>query len=176
MAAATTTVASAIGPEKFNHPVRPKDRKTPPPETAASCQPGGRRIFPTDQVTKRHFLIDCGSDICNYPITFLRDKRPCTSFELGAANHSSIKTYVLLCPNVQPKHLRREFMCNFAIVDVAEPILGSELFTYYNLLPGCQHDQLIGATKDLSSPGQRMTTQQPSIKVPSGSQPVPWPG
>ncbi|XP_075730833.1 uncharacterized protein LOC142774324 [Rhipicephalus microplus] len=105
-----------------------------PVETAASCQLRGRRIIVTDQVTKRWFLVDCGSDICCFPRTFLRDKRPCTSFELSVANHSTIKTYGSLRLNVNFKNLCRDYPWNSVIADVAEPIIGSDFLAYYNLL------------------------------------------
>ncbi|XP_037505562.1 uncharacterized protein LOC119381883 [Rhipicephalus sanguineus] len=136
-----------------------------PVETAASCQLRGHHIFVPDQVSKRGFLIDCGSDICCFPRPFLHDKRPCTSFELSAVNHSSIKTYGRHRLNITLKNLRREFPWNFVIADVGEPIIGSDFLAHYHLLPDCRHDRLIDATTGLSAPGQRTTTQQPSVKA-----------
>ncbi|XP_072140708.1 uncharacterized protein [Dermacentor andersoni] len=48
-----------------------------------------------------------------------------------------------------------------------EPVIGSDSLAHYNLLPDCRHDRLIDATTRHSAPGQRTTTHQPSIKVPS---------
>lgn len=134
-------------------------------ETAASCQPGGRRIFVTDQITKQRYLVDSGSDICCYPRHHLQGPRPPTSFELSAANQSTIKTYGSLRLHIQLKNLCRDFHWNFVIADVAEPIIGSDFLAHYNLLPDCRNDRLIDATTGHSTPGQRTTAQQPSIKV-----------
>nr|XP_037276699.1 uncharacterized protein LOC119169782 [Rhipicephalus microplus] len=132
---------------------------------AASCQLRGRRIFVPDQVTKRWFLIDCGSDICCFPRTFLRDKRPCTSLELSAANQSTTKTYGSLRLNINIKNLCQDFAWNFVIADVAELIIGSDFLAYYNLLPDCRYDRLIDAPTGLFTLGQRATTQQPNVKA-----------
>ncbi|XP_075726130.1 uncharacterized protein LOC142767778 [Rhipicephalus microplus] len=134
-------------------------------ETAVSCQLRGRCIFITDQVTKWRFLVDCGSDICCFPRTFLRDKCPCTFFELSVTSHSTIKTYGSLRLNINFKNLCRYFPWNFVIADVAEPNIGSEFSAYYNLLPDCRYDRLIDAKTGLFTPGQRATTQQPNVKA-----------
>ncbi|XP_077546323.1 uncharacterized protein LOC144158974 [Haemaphysalis longicornis] len=143
-------------------------------ETAASCQPGGRRIFVTDQITKQRYLVDSGSDLCCYPRHHLQGPRPPTSFELNAANQSTIKTYGSLRLHIQLKNLCRDFHWNFVIADVAEPIIGSDFLAHYNLLPDCRNVQLIDATTGHSTPGQRTTAQQPSIKVLSIDNPSPY--
>lgn len=134
-------------------------------ETAASCQPGGRRIFVTDQITKQRFLVDSGSDTCCYPRSHLQGPRPPTSFELSAANRSTIKTYGSLRLHIQLRNLHHDLHWNFVISDVAEPIIGSDFLAHYNLLPDCRNHLLIDATTGHSTPGQRTTAQQPSIKV-----------
>ncbi|XP_077528399.1 uncharacterized protein LOC144140084 [Haemaphysalis longicornis] len=133
-------------------------------DTRQSSSELARRI---DEITltKRRFLIDCGSDICCFPGTFLHDKRLCPSFELSAANHSSIKTYGSLRLNINFKNLCRDFPWNFVIADVPEPIIVSEFLAYYNRLPDCRYDRIIKATTGLSTPGQRATTQQPNVKA-----------
>ncbi|XP_077548412.1 uncharacterized protein LOC144161657 [Haemaphysalis longicornis] len=107
-------------------------------ETAASCQPGGRRIFVTDQITKQRYLVDSGSDVCCYPQHHLQGPRPPTSFELSAANQSTVKTYGSLRLHIQLKNLCRYFHWNFVIAEVAEPIIGSDFLAHYNLLPDCR--------------------------------------
>ncbi|XP_037568175.1 uncharacterized protein K02A2.6-like [Dermacentor silvarum] len=138
-------------------------------ETAASCQPGGRRIFVIDQITKQRFLVDSGSNICCYPRSHLQGARSPTSFELSAANRSTIKTYGSLRLHIQLRNLRHDLHWNFV---VAEPIIGSDFLAHYNLLPNCRNDLLIDATTGHSTPGQRTTALQLSIKRtrPSGVQ------
>ncbi|XP_037280040.1 uncharacterized protein LOC119173013 [Rhipicephalus microplus] len=136
-----------------------------PVATAASCQLRGPRIFVTDQVTKRRFLVDYDSDICCFPRTFLRDKRPRTSSELSAVNHLSIKTYGSLPFNSNFKNLCRDFLWNFVIADVTEPIIGPDFLAYYSLLPDCRYDRLFDATTGFFTPGQCATTLQPNVKA-----------
>ncbi|XP_077547961.1 uncharacterized protein LOC144160591 [Haemaphysalis longicornis] len=143
-------------------------------ETAASCQRGGRRIFVTDQITKQRYLVDSGSDVCCYPRHHLQGPRAATSFELSAANQSTIKTYGSLRLHIQIKNLCRDFHWNFVITDVAELIIGSDFLAHNNLLPDCRNIQLIDATTGNSTPGQPMTAQQPSIKVLSIDNPSPY--
>ncbi|XP_077550623.1 uncharacterized protein LOC144163773 [Haemaphysalis longicornis] len=143
-------------------------------ETAASCQPGGRRIFVTGRITKQRYLVDSGSYVCCYPRHHFQGPRPPTSFELRAANQSTIKTYGSLRLHIHLKNLCRDFHWNFAIADVAEPIIGSDFMAHYNLLPDCRNVQLIDATTGHSTPGQRTTAQQPSINVLSIDNPPPY--
>nr|XP_037283629.1 uncharacterized protein LOC119176428 [Rhipicephalus microplus] len=110
-APATTIAASGTKPRNVNHLAQldVRETSTAARNTAASYQLRGRRIFVTDQVTKRRFVVDCDSDMCCFPRTFLCDKRPCTSFELSVANHSTIKTYGSLRLNINFKNLRQDF-------------------------------------------------------------------
>ncbi|XP_037567877.1 uncharacterized protein LOC119448725 [Dermacentor silvarum] len=99
------------------------------------------------------------------PAIHLQDPRPPTSFELSAANRSTIKTYGSLRLHIQLRNLRHDLHWNFVTGDVAEPIIGSDFLAHYKLLPDCRNDLLIDATAGHSTPGQRTTAQQPSIKV-----------
>nr|XP_037282167.1 uncharacterized protein LOC119175047 [Rhipicephalus microplus] len=136
-----------------------------PIEIAASCQRKGHRIFVTNQVTKRRCLVACCSDICCFPRTFLRDERPCTSFELSVANHSTIETYGSLRLNINFQNLCRDVPWNFVIADVTEPIIRSGFLAYYNILPDCRYDRIIDSTTGLTPSGQRATTQQPNVDI-----------
>ncbi|XP_077553167.1 uncharacterized protein LOC144167908 [Haemaphysalis longicornis] len=157
-----------------------RDRNTtssPQPDINGPCyyhRRFGRRIFVTDQITKQRYLVDSGSDVCCYPRHHLQGPRPPTSFELSAANQSTIKTYGSRRLHIQLKNLCRDFHWNFVIADVAEPIIGSDFLAHYNLLPDSRNVQLIDATTGHSTPAQRTTAQQPSIKVLSIDNPSPY--
>lgn len=101
---------------------------------ATDCPNTGRRIFVTDQVTKRRFLVDTGSDLCCYPHRWLPSRREATSYELSAANGSGIKTFGTINLKLN-LGLRRDFSWQFVVADVSTAIVGSDFLAFYNLLP-----------------------------------------
>lgn len=134
---------------------------------AADCdhiQSNSRRLFITDRVTKRQYLIDTGSDLCCYPRSWLAGQRKPTDYELSAANGSSIKTYgtVNLTLNLG---LRRNFIWRFVIADVTTAIIGSDFLSHYHLLPDCRIKKLVDGTTSLSTAASPATSDQPSIKA-----------
>lgn len=124
----------------------------------------GRRIFVTDRVTKRRFLIDTGSDLCCYPRHWLLEKRHPSDYELSAANGSTIRTFgsISLTLNLG---LRRDFQWQFVVADVTTAIIGSDFLAFYHLLPDCRTKRLIDGVTKLTSPASGTTSEQPSIKA-----------
>src|SRR5436190_14367253 len=93
--------------------------------TASEESPHTRRLFMTDKATKIRYLIDTGSDVSVYPPTRTTKRRPTSSYQLFAANGSSIHTY----GTVTLQHdfgLRRAFPWRFVIADVTHAIIGSD--------------------------------------------------
>lgn len=80
------------------------------------------------------FLIDSGADVSAMPSILPSSKTKPTSYDLYAANGTKINVYgqVLLKLNLG---LRREFVWNFVIADVSQPIIGADFLAYYELLP-----------------------------------------
>lgn len=140
---------------------------------ASDCEPSSplsRRLFVTDQTTKRQFLIDTGSDLCCFPHHWLPAKRKSSDYDLCAANGSSIKTFGTLTLTLN-FGLRRKFLWTFIVADVTKAIIGADFLAYYHLLPDCRTKRLIDGITSLSAPGALDTSEQPSVKAiaPSNS-------
>lgn len=108
--------------------------------------------------------MDTGSDICCYPRRLLAGKWQATTYELNAANNTTIKTYGYL-----PLHLdlglRRDFKWRFVIADVATPIIGSDFLAEFHLLPDCHDKKLIDGVTSLSVQCRTANIAQPSVKT-----------
>lgn len=128
------------------------------------CCHSGRRLFVTDPSSGHRFLIDTGSDICCFPRQLLKGLYTATSFDVRAANGSSIKTYGNL-PLRLTLGLRRDFNWNFIIADVATPIIGSDFLAHYNLLPDCRNQHLLDGTTKLTTPASVANISQTSVKT-----------
>ncbi|GFX69439.1 peptidase A2 domain-containing protein [Trichonephila clavipes] len=87
-----------------------------------SCHIGSSRLLITNQLSKKQFLVDTGSDLCVFPCSFPPLRKPDPNFQLKAANNS-IKTYGFLTLPLD-LGLRRHFSWRFVIADVPLPIIG----------------------------------------------------
>lgn len=134
--------------------------------SATDCPQSSRRLFVTEQTSRRRFLVDTGSDLTCYPRRWLASRHRCTDYMLQAANGSAIHTYgtIQLRLNIG---LRRDFPWNFVIADVSTAILGSDFLAHYNLLPDCAGKRLIDGKTGLSCSGAMASTEQPSIRAVS---------
>lgn len=109
------------------------------------------RLFVTDAKTKVQFLVDTGSDLCVFPISYLgKRQRPKTNFELFAANNTVIATYGWLSVTLD-LGLRRSFNWRFIIADVSKPIIGVDFLCFYNLLVDVRGARLVDKTTSLTS-------------------------
>lgn len=134
---------------------------------ATDCDPTrtqSRRLFVTDQETKRQFLIDTGSDLCCYPHHWLSIRRKPSNYDLSAANGSSIKTYGTINLNLN-FGLRRKFLWTFVVADVTTAIIGSDFLAHYHLLPDCTSKRLVDGITNLSAHAPTAMSTQPSIKA-----------
>lgn len=133
---------------------------------ATDCEPKphSRRLFVTDKVTKRQFLIDTGSDVCCYPRRWLASTRKLSNYELNAANGSTIKTYGPINLNLN-FGLRRTFIWQFIVADVTTAIIGSDFLAHYHLLPDCTAKKLVDGITNLEAPVSTATSAQPSVKA-----------
>lgn len=155
----------------MHQPVRLEGGKPSEQSVAAAtdCLPSqSRRLFVTDRVTSRQFLIDTGSDLCCYPRRWLSVQRKPSDYELSAANGSNIKTYgtINLTLNFG---LRRSFVWKFVVADVTTAIVGSDFLAYYHLLPDCRVKRLIDGVTSLTAPASSANSEQPSVKAVSSS-------
>lgn len=112
------------------------------------------RLFITDRKSGRKFLVDTGSDLSILPRTQLHKYRPATSFQLSAANNSTIATYGTQYAELD-LGLRRALAWNFTVADVTEPIIGADFLAHYNLLPDVANARLLDNITGLSAGGFR---------------------
>ena len=76
--------------------------------TASNCSNSTSRLYVTDRLTKTSFLVDTGADLCVYPRSCLRERRTRSSYELFAANGTTVRTYWCITLRLDFS-LRREF-------------------------------------------------------------------
>lgn len=116
---------------------------------ANDCQTSTGRLFVTDRTSKMQFLVDTGSDLCVFPRSAV--KAPCikTTFDLIAANNSTIHTYGPIRLHIN-LGLRRDFIWNFTVADVSKPIIGVDFLSHYHLLVDCRNQRLVDGLTSLS--------------------------
>lgn len=114
------------------------------------CLPISGRLFVTDRRTKTQFLVDTGSDLCVFPCSALKERRPKSTYQLSAANGSTIDTYgdVLLRLDLG---LRREFSWRFTVANVTKPIIGVDFLAHFHIIVDCRNQRLIDDTTSLSA-------------------------
>jgi len=101
---------------------------------AASGEPQATsRLYVTDIEARQDFLVDTGADLCVYPRKYVRGPRTKSTYELAAANGTTIHTYgqQILTLNLG---LRRPFTWNFVIADISKPIIGADFLAHFNLM------------------------------------------
>lgn len=126
------------------------------------------RLFVTDRKSKLEFLIDTGSDLSVYPRQLLKERRPRCTYELFAANGTTISTYGHLQLHLD-LGLRRDYSWKFVVADVSKPIIGIDFLSFYNLLVDCRRHQLIDGLTNLFIGVPHRTIQElESVKAVSG--------
>ncbi|KAG6438787.1 hypothetical protein O3G_MSEX000224 [Manduca sexta] len=135
------------------------------------CPVSPGRLFVPDRHTKTQFLVDTGSDLCVFPRRLLRERRAPTSYELIAANGTTIKTYGYADLNLD-LGLRRVYPWRFVVADVTRPIIGVDFLCHYNLIVDCKNQKLIDNTTTLSAPASlAIGCSVYSVKVLTGDSP-----
>ena len=99
------------------------------------------------------FLVDTGSDLCVYPRSRVTGPRARTSYELYAANGSTIATYGVINLRLD-LGLRRVFEWRFVIADVSQPIVGVDFLSFYNLLVDVRQKKLRDGITSLAISGR----------------------
>ena len=132
---------------------------------SSNCNASTSRLNVTDRLTKTSFSVDTGADV--YPSSRLRERRTHSSYELFAANGTTVRTYGCITLRLD-YGLRREFSWRFVVADVTRPIIGSDFLSFYNLLFHVRHLRLIDITT-LTLNGDPVGTFGGQIKVLDGS-------
>ncbi|GBP44305.1 hypothetical protein EVAR_27262_1 [Eumeta japonica] len=91
------------------------------------------------------FLVDTGSELCVFPRLAVQQRRTRTTYQLSAANGTTINTYgyVNLELNLS---LRRAYPWRFVVADVTKPIIGADFLQFYNLMVDIRNRRLIDNT------------------------------
>lgn len=119
------------------------------------------RLFVTDRRTKMQYLVDTGSDLCVFPRTATKHRRPKTTYELYAANGTTIATYGFAHLDLD-LGLNKKFTWRFVIADVTKPIIGVDFLSFYNLLVDCRNQRL---TDNNTSHSTSAVTAPPSETI-----------
>lgn len=127
-----------------------------------------RRLYVTNRETKVRFLVDTGADLCVFPRALTKGPRPRSSYELFAANGSSIATYGFVVLNLN-LGLRRDFSWRFTVADVTYPIIGTDFLAHYGLLVDVGSQRLIDRNTELSVIGQISTEDIGNVKAVPGN-------
>lgn len=116
------------------------------------------------------FLVDTGSELCVFPHSALRQRRPKTTYDLSAANGSTINTYGYVNLELD-LGLRRIYPWRFVVADVLKPIIGADFLQHYNLMVDIRNKRLIDNTTTLTSQGSQATSSSTisSVKTLLGS-------
>ncbi|GBP16165.1 hypothetical protein EVAR_87670_1 [Eumeta japonica] len=129
--------------------LRPKSRDHPKDAHAASlipdptlatanilhadgCPNAPGRLFVTDRCTKMQFRRHRKRAL-RFPRSAVQQRRTRTTYQLSAANGTTINTYgyVNLELNLS---LRRAYPWRFVVADVTKPIIGADFLQFYNLM------------------------------------------
>ena len=138
---------------------------------ADACSSTSSRLFITDRVSNVRFLVDTGSDLCVVPRRLVSARKERTSYDLFAANGSSIPTYGWQTLTLK-LGLRRDFTWRFVVADVQRPIIGVDLLANFNLLVDCRNNRILDGVTSLSTPAQTASTRFPSVKTVGSSTPA----
>jgi hypothetical protein len=84
------------------------------------------------------FLVDTGADLCFYARSHLRERRTQTTYELFAANGTTVHTLGCITLRLD-LGLRREFSWHFVVANVTGPVIGSDFLCFYNLRVDIRH-------------------------------------
>jgi hypothetical protein len=90
-------------------------------------------------------LVDTGDDLCVCPRSCLREGWT-HDLRVVAANGTTVHTHCCITLRLD-LGLRREFSWRFVVADVTGPIIGSDVFSFYNLLVDMRHRRLIDVIK-----------------------------
>lgn len=133
------------------------------------CRINTGRLFVTDCRSKLQFLVDTGSDLCVFPRPALRERRTKTSYQLCAANGTSIETYGYVQFNLD-LGLHRNFLWKFLVADVTKAIIGVDFLSYYNLLVDVRSQRLIDKTTNKSTTASVASSDTviSSVKIVTG--------
>ncbi|XP_043481250.1 uncharacterized protein LOC122510558 [Leptopilina heterotoma] len=111
--------------------------------------------------------MDTGADLCVFPRALLRQSREKSSYELSAANGTTIATYGTTNIN-QNLGLRRDYPWRFVVADVTKPIISVDFLAHYELLVDVKSRKLIDSVTKLAAEGKAVNGKIFSVNSVSG--------
>jgi len=106
-----------------------------------------------------HFLIDTGASISILPPKYCsREIISPTAMELVTVDGRPLDIAGECSVSLSNKVLRREFVVDFVIANVSQPILGIDFLTKYNIIVNCKHCSITDGNTGISAscqPAQR---------------------
>jgi hypothetical protein len=81
---------------KYTQPCSHRQERKPTQQTSPTahiCSTTAGRLFITDRISKRQFLVDTGSDLCVYSRRLIPRRKERANYDLCAANGTTIHTY-----------------------------------------------------------------------------------
>lgn len=128
---------------------------------SSSCLTKSRRLFIKDEDNQLIFLVDTGADVSVLPYHPKDNLNIRPSYNLSAANGSTISTFgtKLLMVNLG---LRRNFPHEFVLAAVNRPILGADFLTKYELLVDLRTKRLIDGKTSLTVSAKIATVDTPT--------------
>ncbi|XP_076177044.1 uncharacterized protein LOC143151604 [Ptiloglossa arizonensis] len=132
--------------------------------------PRTNRLFVYDRASKREYLVDTGSDLCVYPRAQVTGPVVKTTYELFAANDSTIYTYGVRTFQLD-LGLRRAFAWKFVVTDVDKPIFGADFLSHFGLLVDLKNRRLLDQAISLISRGRVAAMEVGSIRTITGDSP-----
>ena len=126
------------------------------------------RLFIHDPTSRRHYLVDSGSDVCVLPYTAQMSFVAPSALTLYSANNSPIKTYGTKSVTLS-LNLRREFKWPFIIANVSKPIIGADFLKHYGLLIDLKNSCLRDPLTKLSTQCSTITSREQNITLVSSN-------
>jgi hypothetical protein len=121
------------------------------------------RLFISDKISKRRFIINTVSDLCVFPRKLIPQPRYVltkTSARLTAL--PSPHTDGCLSVNLG---LRRELSWRFVMANVTQPLIGAEFLSHFGLSVDCRNNRMLEDVTSLSTPAQSANPRIRSIKI-----------
>lgn len=133
-------------------------------QAAEGDDPQKARLLIRDRKSGISFLVDTGADISVLPRNLAGQSSAPSKLKLFAANNSVINTYGQKLLNLN-FGLRRSFLWNFVIADVAQPIIGADFLQHFGLLVDLRGKNISDQTTNLSQSGKLVNVTTQSIST-----------
>uniref|UniRef100_A0A5S6Q0E0 RNA-directed DNA polymerase n=1 Tax=Trichuris muris TaxID=70415 RepID=A0A5S6Q0E0_TRIMR len=140
------------------------------PGTGGALNQRPSRLFITDRVSGKSYLIDTGATVSVVPASSADIKRGPSTYKLYAANNTEIRTYGTRLISVDLS-LRRAFKWPFVVAEVPKAIIGADFLGEFHLLPDLKNRRLVDGVTLLSTRGTLRNPTVNGLKTINGNRP-----